>query len=106
MSSLWTGLSTITSPALSEFVLELIGSAPFGFTQPPLNPWGNWDEIDKLFAGFLDWCPDFKLVVRTGTGTLYNRDEFRVQAREKFPLMAERDRIQFEMSLAVDKHSA
>ena len=57
MASLWRRFSAITSPALSEFVLEL-GGPPFRFIQPSLC--GDWDEIDKLLKGFLDWRPDFK----------------------------------------------
>jgi len=94
-------LSTITSLALSEFVIEL-GSLPSEFTQPSRYLWGNWDDVDKLFEGFLGWCPDFKLVIRTGR--IYSRDELQTQAKERFPLMAGRDCIQFETSLAVDKY--
>ena len=97
----WTSLSTIPSLALSEFVLEL-GGPPSEFTQPSLDLWGNWDEIDKSFVGFLDRCPDFKLVIRTGT--LSDRDGFQAQAKERFPLMTDRNCIQFETSVAIDKH--
>ena len=104
MTSLWTSLSTISSPTLSEFVLELVGRAPAKFVRPPRNgnPWGNWDEIDTLLNGFLEWCPDLKLVIRTGW--LQNRDEYQAQARERFPSMAGRDRIRFETSLAIDEY--
>ena len=96
-----TSLSTITSLALSEFALELAGP-PFEFTEPSINLWGNWDEIDKLFNSFLDRCPDFKLVIRRSR--ISDRDEFQAQAKERFPLMAERNCIQFEMSSAVDEY--
>ena len=79
-----------------------LGDPPSDFTRQPLNLSGNSDEIDKLFEGFLDWCPDFELIVRAGT--LYNCDELQVQAREMFPLIAGRDHIGFEMSLDVDKY--
>ena len=104
MTSLWMSLSTIPSPTLSEFVLELVGRAPAGFTRPPnsVNPWGNWDEIDTLLSGFLEWCPDLELVIRTGK--LRDCDEYQVQAMERFPLMAGRDRIRFETSVAIDKY--
>ena len=104
MTSLWTSISTITSPTFSEFVLELVGRAPAGFPRPPLdgNPWGNWDEIDTVLNGFLEWCPDLKLVIRTGR--LRNRDEYQAQARERFPLMTGRGRIHFETSLVIDKY--
>ena len=99
ITPLQTSLSTIASPALSEFVLEL-GSPPSGFA---LVLWGNWDEIDKLLNGFLDRYPDFKLVIRTGE--LYNREGFKAQVREIFPLMAGRDGIQFETwAITVDEH--
>ena len=102
MASLCASLSTVTSPTLSEVVLEL-GRAPSEFSQPHPHLWGNWDEIDKLFEGFLDWRPGFKLVIRTGTG-LCKRDEFEAQARERFPIMAMRSRIQFEALPSVDKY--
>ena len=101
MTSLRTSLSTITSLDLSEVVLEL-GKALSEFTQPFPNLWGNWYEIEKLFEGFLDLYPDFKLLFRTGR--LSNRDKFLAQAKERFPLMAMRDSIQLETSLDVDKY--
>ena len=101
METLATSLSTITSLAFSEFVLEL-SAVPSGFAQPSLKLWGNWDEIDMLFEGFLCSSPDFKLVIRTDR--LYDRDNFQAQAKERFRLMAGRDRIRFETSLAVDKY--
>jgi len=101
MKLFYISLSTITSLALSEFVIEL-GVPPFKFTQPSLVHWGNWDEVDKLFEGFLSRCPDFKLVIRTGR--LYDRDEFQAQTRERFSLMARRGCIQFETSLTVDRY--
>ena len=94
-----TSLSTITSLVLSKLVLELC-RLPSGFTQPPLNLWRNWDEIDKPLNSFLDRRPDFKLAMKTGR--LHNRDEFQAQARERFRLVVGRDRIRFEASLAVD----
>ena len=95
----WESLSTVPSPGLSEFVFELI-KPPSGSTHPSLYLWGNWGEIDKLFKGFLNWRPDFKLVIRTGT--LSDSNAFRAQTRKRFPLMAERDRIQLETSLALN----
>ena len=47
-------------------------------------------------------CPDFKLVVRAGE--LYDRDGLQAQAKEMFPLMARRDRIQFETSIDADTY--
>ena len=83
-------------------MLEL-GRASFEFTWLPPSLWGDWGKIDRLLSGFLDRCPDFKLVIRTGN--LYNyRDEFRSQAKKMFHLMAERNRIQFETSSAVDEY--
>ena len=92
---LWKSLSTITSTALSEFVLDLSGS-PSEFTLPALeiNLWGDWSGIDEILGGFLDRCCDFKLVVRTGT--LSDRDGFQAQAEKMFPLMAWMSRIEFE----------
>ena len=101
MVSGWISLPTITSLALSEFVLEL-GGPPSEFTRPSLDLWGDWGGIDKSFKGFLDRCPDFKLVIRTGT--LSDRDGFQAQAKERFRLMAELDRIRFETSVAIDRH--
>ena len=101
MVPLWTSLSTTTSPALTEFVLEL-GGLRSEFTQPSLRLWGNWDAIDGLFDGFLDSYPEFTVVVRTGR--LYNREEFQAQAKERFPLMTKRDRVRFETSPAVDEY--
>jgi len=96
----YISLSTITSLAFSELVIEL-GVPPTGLTQPSLTLWGNWEGVDELFEGFLSCRPDFKLVIRPGR--LYNRDEFQAQAKERFPLMARRGCIQFETSLPVDK---
>ena len=84
----------------SEFVLELSG-LPSEFTQPSRTLWGNWDEIDKMFEKFLGSRPEFKVVIRTGR--LYNRDKFQAQARERFPLIAGRDRLRFETCLVVDR---
>ena len=85
---------------LSEFVIEL-GIPPSKVIQLSLSPWASWDKIDQLFGCFLSWCPNFKLVIRAGR--LYNCDEFRAKAKEGFPLMARRDRIQFETSYAVEE---
>lgn len=101
MLPLRTTLSTIVAFTFSEFVLEL-GGLRSEFTHPSLDLWGNWDGIDALFEAFLDRCPDFRLVIRTGR--LYNRGEFQAQAKERFPFMARRDRVQFETSAAVDKY--
>ena len=103
MISLRRSLSTITSLTFSEFVLDL-GSPLSESIQSHLdvNRWGNWDEVDRLLNGFLVRSPDFRLVIRAGGQ--YNRDEFRTQAKERFPLIAGRDRIRFERSLAIDKY--
>ena len=82
-------------------MLEL-GRAPTEFTQSSLKLWGSWGGIDKLFDDFLDRGLDLKLVIRTGR--LYSREKFEAQAKERFPLMAGRDRIRFETSLAVDEY--
>ena len=100
IESFWKRLSIITFPALYTFVLELV-SPPPRFDQQPLDLWGDWDDIDRLFRSFLLWRPDFRLVIRTGT--LSDRDEFEARV-ETFPLMAERELIQFETSLALDKY--
>ena len=84
----------------SEFVLDL-DSPPYEFSQSSLDLWGNWDKVDELFESSLDRRPGFRLVIRAGT--LPDRDEFQAQAKERFPLMAGRDRIQFETSLAVER---
>ena len=89
-----------TSLSLSEFVLELSG-LPSELTQPSRMLWGNWDDIDKMFEKFLRSRPEFKVVIRTGR--LYNRDKFQAQAKERFPLMARRGRLQFETCLVVDR---
>ena len=75
---------------------------PSRFTSTSRNLWGNWwIGTDKLFEDLLKQSPDFKFIIRTGW--IYNdRDEFQAQARERFPLMAGRNRIQFETSLAID----
>ena len=98
---IWASLCTINSLAFSEFVLEL-GGPPSELAQPSLRLWGNWDRVDKRFRSFLSRCPDFALVIRTGK--LYNRDEFQAQAKERFPIMAERGRVYFETALDVDKY--
>ena len=91
----------MTFPALSTFVLELVSPPPRS-TQRSSDLWGDWDDIDRLFRSFLLWRPDFRLVIRTGT--LSDRDEFEAHVQETFPLMAERELIQFETSLALDKY--
>lgn len=54
-----------------------------------------------MFETFLGLRPEFRVVIRTGR--VYNRDLFEAQAKERFPLMAKRDRVRFEVSLTVDK---
>ena len=76
-------------------------SPPPGFTQLAFVLCGDWLNIDRMFRSFLLWRPDFRLVIRTGT--LSDRDEFEARV-ETFPLMAERELIQFETSLALDKY--
>ena len=103
MMSLRKSLSTITSPAFSELVLDL-GSPPSEPIQLPFDTHrrGNWEGVDRLLNGFLDQCPDFKLVIRADAQC--NRGEFRARAKERFPLMAGRDRIRFETSPGVEMY--
>ena len=82
-------------------MLELV-SPPPRFIQLAFVLWGDWLNINRLFRSFLLWRPDFRLVIRTGT--LSDRDEFEAHVQETFPLMAERELIQFETSLALDKY--
>lgn len=91
------GLFNDTSLTLSEFVLELSG-LPSEFTR---KVWGCWDKVDKTFESFLRFRPEFQVVIRTGR--VYDRDQFEAQAKERFPLMTKRGRIQFEISPTVDK---
>ena len=101
MIPFWKTLLGTTPPALSEFVFEL-GRAPPEFSSPSPKFRGSWAEVDQLFEGLLDRCPDFKLIIRTGW--LDNLDEFQVQTKARFPSMARVDRVQFEMSSIVDKY--
>lgn len=94
-------LSTIVSPAFSEFTLEL-GKLPSQFSRHPSEHWGRWNEIDKLFGGQLGERGDFRLIVRTGK--LYDRETFRVHAQESFPLLARRGCIRFETSHSIDEY--
>ena len=81
-------------------MLELV-SPPPRFIQLAFDLCGDWLNIDRLSRSFL-WRPDFRLVIRTGT--LSDCDEFEAHVQETFPLMAERELIQFETSLALDKY--
>jgi len=101
MAPFWNNFSATVPPTFSELVLEL-GEASSEFTQPPPILQGNWTEVDRLFEGLLDRCPDFKLVIRTDR--LDARDEFQAQTKERFPLMARRNRVQFETSSTVDEY--
>ena len=101
IESFWKRLSIITFPALYTFVLELV-SPPPRFDQRPLDLWGDWDGIDRLFRSFLLWRPDFRLFIRTGT--LSDREGFEAQVKERFPLMTGRELIRFETSPALDKY--
>ena len=100
MTYLWISFPTITSPALSEVVLELGGTATSRLTRTPLSHWG-WGRMDELFEGFLDRCPDFKLVIRIARPLDCDENQVRVR---RFPLMRGRDRIKFETSLVADKY--
>ena len=93
-------LSTITSLALSWFVLEL-GRPLLRSTHPSLKLCEDWEKIDKLSRRFLYRCPDFRFIIRTGE--LYNRDEFQAQAKERLPLIVG-GAVHSETPLAVDKY--
>ena len=103
MISFRESLSTITSLAFSEFILD-VGSSLFESARVPLDAYRqqSWDQVDRLLDGFLDRCPDFKMVIRADAQR--NQDEFRTQAKERFPLIAGRDCIRFETSLAIDEY--
>ena len=103
MISFRESLSTITSLAFSEFVLD-VGSSLFESARVPLDAYRqqSWDQVDRLLNGFLDRCLDFKMVIRADAQR--NQDEFRTQAKERFPLMAGRDRIRFETSPGVEMY--
>ena len=100
MAPFWKSLLAITPPSLSELVLELGGASEF--TRLSLDLQGYWAEIDQLFEGLLDRCPDFKLVIRTGR--LDNRYEFQARVKARFSSMARVDRVRFETSSTVDKY--
>ena len=94
-------LSTVSPPTFREFVLEL-GKLPSHFSCPSWQHWGDWDDIDKLFAERFAEREDFRLVIRTGK--LYDRETLQRHAKERFPLLAERGCIRFETSHLVDQY--
>lgn len=96
-----TTVPTITSLLFCEFVLEL-GKLPSQFTQSSSKHWGPWGEIDSFFDEKFAERADFKVIIRTGK--LYDRKTFQAHAKERFPMLEGRGRIQFETSYSIDQY--
>ena len=89
-------LSTITSPAFCEFVLE-VG----GLTTYLSEHWDKWKETDKFLDERFAKLDNFRLIIRTSEH--YHKGTFQMHAKEKFPLLAGKGRIRFETSDLIDK---
>jgi hypothetical protein len=87
-------LHTITSPFFSEFILEMGRVfATRETTHGTWRRWGTWTVLDKMFEK-LDRERGFKVVIRVGS--LKRVPNFFLQAKDRLPLMAARNRIMFE----------
>jgi len=85
-------ISTITSPAFCELVLEL-GGVPSHFDGSPSEHWGHWEEIEKVLEEQFARRGGFRLVIRTGK--LRGWESFKRHGRETFPLLAAMGCIHF-----------
>jgi hypothetical protein len=92
-------LSTITSPFFCEFALRL-NDLPDNFAWPSSAHWGHWEQLNELLEERFATRDDFKFIIRTGK--LHEWEAFQLQARETFPLWAERGFLHFEMSQTID----
>ena len=89
-------LSTITSPAFHEFVLEL-GRSISHSEGWSMTSWGLWRDFDDFFEERFAKHGDFRLIIRTSEPS--DREDLRRQASEwGFPLLAGRGCIYFEES--------
>ena len=86
-------LSTITSPALSEFVLEAL-DPPSNFIKPPSTHWQRWETVDAFLVERFAQRRDFKVIIKTG-GLICDKEALRMDAKEGFPLLARRGCIRF-----------
>lgn len=94
-------LSTIHSPIFSELVLEMCG-LPSHFSRSSLEHWGDWGEVDRFLEDQFATRGDFRLIVKTGR--VYDSETFQRHAKEAFPLLANRERIHFEIFHSIDKY--
>ena len=89
-SPLLSALSTITSPAFCEFVLEL----PPQVNRLGSNDWDDWKEVDHYFEERFSTHKDFRVIIRTGK--FHDQETFQMHTKEIFPLLASRGFIHFE----------
>lgn len=93
-------ISTITSPAFCELVLELGGLSSRPDQQHQY--WGHWERVDEWLKERSATRGDFKLIIRTGK--LRDPETFQKHAKEAFPLLASGGCINFEMSPFVEEY--
>ena len=93
-------ISTITSPAFCEFVLELTRVPSPSYWETSIY-WGHWERIDRFLENQFSERGDFRLVIRTGE-LGYQETSFQARAKETFSLLASRGCIFFEISTLVD----
>jgi len=88
-------LSTITSPSFSEFILE-IESVPttLGGACTAWCMWGRWTEFDEMFER-MNIERGFRVVIRAEE--VDGESNFILQFEDRFPLMAARKGIVFEI---------
>jgi hypothetical protein len=84
-------LSTVTSPALCEFVLDVRRIPP-----PNLTPSSaGWEELNKLLEERFAEREGFKLVIKTGN--VYGAGTFQQYMGKGFPLLTRRGYIHLKM---------
>lgn len=94
-------ISTIASPAFSEFVLELGGLSSHLNGLPP-EYWGPWASIDGFLKERFANRGEFKLIIRTGK--LADPETFQKHTKKKFQSLASRGCIHFEMTPLIEKY--
>ena len=87
-------LSTIKSPFFCEFALGL-NDLPDDFSWPSSAHWGRWEKLNELLQERFAARDNFKFIIKTGK--LRDRETFKIQARETFPLWVKRGCLHFEM---------
>ena len=92
--SLLEALSTITSPALSEFVLEALDPPPY-YIMPPSTTWRRWKTVDAFLEERFAQRREFKVIVKTAK-LKYNWKALQMNVEVAFPLFTRRGCIHFK----------